>query len=1134
MIKILYFINKIKDAGAQKHLLEVVAGIDKARFEPELVTLEELGIKRIYGISGIRGLLRLVGLIKKGKFDIIHSYLFSENILGSIAARIAGVPVLITSRRDTGMLYQDKPHYIWAYRFTNHLVDKIICVSQAVKKAVITKEKVNIRKIEVIYNGVDVNKYVYKYQPLAIRKSLGIEEDKFVVGIVANFGWIKGHHDFIEAACIVLQEIPNTTFLFVGDGPLKKLYQDLIYNTHYAIRDNFLFLGSRKDIPGILSIVDVSVNASYSEGMSNTILESMALGIPVVATSVDGNLEIVGDGITGLLVPSQNPKLMAEAIIRILKDKELAGQMSKNAKRVIEDRFTAKIMIKNMECLYEQLLKLKIAFIFSQFPCYDETFILREMNQLSMDGLNFDIYSIKKNKDNITHEEAGSLAKNTYYLPLFSLRLFFINIFYLISHPFRYLITFRQVFFGNLKSLNFFVKSLVSWMQAVGFAWKARRDKIRHVHGEWATFPATQAFIISKLNNIPFSFTGHAHDIYRDITMLTKKIKEAKFVTTCTQNNKQYLLDIMGGSFKDKIIVNYHGVDIEKFHKNNTAREDSTKKFKILSVGSLLKCKGFDILIDACKILKEERIDFDCIIAGGGVLENCLRKKARVLGLDNLVKFTGYITQDKLIPLYQQADVFALPMRSRIHWGIPNVLLEAMAGQVPVICTNLASIPELIADKKSGFIVEEENPQALADILINLYQNISLGKQAGNAGFEIIKEKFDIKINSHRLMALFNMSKEDYVPKEQPNLLYVIPSLEVGGAERVVINLARTVDRNRFNPIVCCLNDKGILANELEKTGIRVIALNKKGKFDFSVISKLIRVIKENNIKIIHTHLWGANFWGRIAAKLTKIPVIIATEHNVDIWKPQVYFMLDRWLARKTDKIIVVSNKVKEFYAHKGIPTWKLEVIYNGIQAIHPQPVAYNPQIREEFGIKDNEIVLAIIGRLVPQKGHRYLFEAISSLNGQYRLKVLVVGDGPLMANLKSQVAGLKLQERIIFTGLRKDVLKILEEVDILVMPSLREGLPITALEAMAAGVPIIATKVGGLPELIKDNKTGLLIEPANGVAIKDAIEKLINDKDLSDNLKNNARNTVQKEFNIMGMVNKTQRLYEGLYIKSK
>jgi len=356
VIKILYLIDKMKPAGAQTHLAEVVSGLDKAKFEARLVTLEELCIKKIYDTSGIWGLFKLVGLIKKEKFDIVQTYLFSENVLGVIAAKLAGVPVIITGRRDTGMLCQGSWQHILAYRLTNPFVKKVICVSEAVRRVVLAKERVTFDKVEVIYNGVDIEKFKSpKVQKSQLKASLGIKDGELVVGMVANFSWIKGHEVLLKAAGDIVVECPNVKFILIGDGPLLQSLK--LQALSLKLENKFIFLGKRTDISELLSIMDVSLNLSYSEGMSNTILESMAVGVSVVATAVDGNLETVFDGETGILVPVKDAKATARAIIRLLKDGQLRKKLGENARRMAQERFNSKIMIRKMENLYEKLCK---------------------------------------------------------------------------------------------------------------------------------------------------------------------------------------------------------------------------------------------------------------------------------------------------------------------------------------------------------------------------------------------------------------------------------------------------------------------------------------------------------------------------------------------------------------------------------------------------------------------------------------------------------------------------------------------------------------------------------------------------------------------------------------------------------
>jgi glycosyltransferase involved in cell wall biosynthesis len=299
--------------------------------------------------------------MKRQKFNIVHTYLFSENILGVVAAKLAGVPVIITGRRDTGMLCQGEWYHMLAYRLTNPLVTKIVCVSEAVRKVVLEKERVASTKVEVIYNGVDVAAFGRKSPVTShqspeknLKQELGIKDSDLVVGMIANFSWVKGHEVLIKAAPEVIKEVPNVKFVLIGEGVLLERTKSEVGSR--KSENHFIFLGRRTDIPELLSIMDISVNLSYSEGMSNTILESMAAGVPVVATAVDGNLETVDEN-TGLLVRIKDPRVTAQAIIRLLKDENLRKRLGENARRAVQEKFDSKVMINKMETLYLKLLE---------------------------------------------------------------------------------------------------------------------------------------------------------------------------------------------------------------------------------------------------------------------------------------------------------------------------------------------------------------------------------------------------------------------------------------------------------------------------------------------------------------------------------------------------------------------------------------------------------------------------------------------------------------------------------------------------------------------------------------------------------------------------------------------------------
>jgi len=363
------------------------------------------------------------------------------------------------------------------------------------------------------------------------------------------------------------------------------------------------------------------------------------------------------------------------------------------------------------------------------------------------------------------------------------------------------------------------------------------------------------------------------------------------------------------------------------------------------------------------------------------------------------------------------------------------------------------------------------------------------------------------------------------------NVMYVIWALEIGGAEKMVVSLASHLNREIYNPIVCCLNYKGRLAYKLEEEGISVIELGKRPRFDLSIIPKFIKVMRNNNSDIVHTHLWTSDFWGRLAAKLAGVPTIISTVHNVDSWKPKMFLVVDRILSYFTDKIIAVSDTVKYFYINNAkISAGKIKTIYNGIEVEKFSIEVDKNNKRQELGLDPHNKIIAVIGRLVEQKGHIYFLEYCRKLLDKYSdIQGLIVGDGPLRRKLEERSKILGISNRVIFAGIRNDIAEILKVIDILVVPSLYEGLPTIILEAMAAGIPVVATDVGGNSELLINGETGFIVPSKDSSALADSIEKLLKSDALAKRMGSMGRRRAIVYFSLDKMVRETEELYEGL-----
>ena len=357
---------------------------------------------------------------------------------------------------------------------------------------------------------------------------------------------------------------------------------------------------------------------------------------------------------------------------------------------------------------------------------------------------------------------------------------------------------------------------------------------------------------------------------------------------------------------------------------------------------------------------------------------------------------------------------------------------------------------------------------------------------------------------------------------------FVIWSLGLGGAERVIMQLATGVDRDRFEPIILCLNDKGAFSDEMEEQGVRVHAFNKKGALDFKMLINMIKFIRSENISILHTHLWGANVWGRLAGFMTHIPVII-TEHNVDVWKKGLHRIIDISLSPLSSKVITVSDEVKKFYINWGLPAKKIVTVYNGVDVnTFSKPIDVS-DLRKSYSINENDIVIGWLGRMVPAKDLQTLLRAFKKTvsKAEYsHAKLMLVGDGPDKEEIEALGVELGLTDSIIYAGFQKKVLEFYHLMDLVVLSSTREGHPIVALEAMACARPMVATSVGGVPELVQDGITGHIVAPKDPDAFSEALEKLLNSSEERKKQGLAAQQLIRDKYSVDVMIKKHEELY--------
>ena len=364
-------------------------------------------------------------------------------------------------------------------------------------------------------------------------------------------------------------------------------------------------------------------------------------------------------------------------------------------------------------------------------------------------------------------------------------------------------------------------------------------------------------------------------------------------------------------------------------------------------------------------------------------------------------------------------------------------------------------------------------------------------------------------------------------------LLYVIPTLDRSGAEKQLALLARGLPPSEFDVHVCALTRGGPFEAELRDAGIPVTVLGKPLKLDPFALWKLTRLMRRFKPDVVHTWMFTANAYGRVAARWAGAPVVIASERNVDRWKSGLHRLIDRRLAGRTACVLANSQGVAAFYRRQGIEADKVRVIYNGIATTECRE-GDSTAVRRELGLPETARVVGFIGRLAPQKRVKDLIWAADLLKViRDDVYLLVVGDGPQRERLVQFARDVEILDRVRFLGHRPDVPRLLQAIDVLWLASDFEGMPNVVLEAMAAEVPVVATDIPGTNELVVDGETGFLVPVGDRAAFARQTRKLIEDPRLARRMGAAGRERVVEGFSVDRMIREHAQLYRELTSRS-
>lgn len=362
------------------------------------------------------------------------------------------------------------------------------------------------------------------------------------------------------------------------------------------------------------------------------------------------------------------------------------------------------------------------------------------------------------------------------------------------------------------------------------------------------------------------------------------------------------------------------------------------------------------------------------------------------------------------------------------------------------------------------------------------------------------------------------------VPK---TILYLSTSSGPGGAERVISNLCASLDPARYRAILCLFRP-GWIQTHTQSRGVRTYVIPTQGMFDWRWMLQFKRLLKDEHVDLIHAHEFDANVQGTVVAAWLGLP-LVATIHGKNyFWEKLRRRVAYRWVSRRAT-MVAVSKNLKQFIVEKvGVESEHVKVIYNGVDMLPPCDTEDVEQCRKELDLPTEHRIVGVVGNLYPVKGHQYLIASIPAVLAKCPKTTFVfAGRGQLEAELKGQVHQLGIDGQVRFLGLRQDIPRILALIDVFVLPSLSEGLSMAILEAMVSGKPVVATNVGGNPELVENGETGCLVPPKDSHALAERLVFLLTNSVRGSQFGRKGQLRAQGRFSLQTMVREYQALYD-------
>ena len=535
----------------------------------------------------------------------------------------------------------------------------------------------------------------------------------------------------------------------------------------------------------------------------------------------------------------------------------------------------------------------------------------------------------------------------------------------------------------------------------------------------------------------------------------------------------------------------------------------------------------------------------------GPVLENlarrypvCLKVISRCSGAEKFeipgiaTRFVPWSYESEVREM-QEFDIGIMPVEED-EWGPGKCglkLLQYMAMGIASTASRVGANCEIVDEGQDAFLAAsaEEWEQKLSALI----ESPELRKKMGSAARRKAVEKYSLKALAPKFIRIVKgegegegrrWKVEEEKNKHSLRITYILPQMDIGGAETHVVRLAEGLRRKGHDARILCVFEEGRLAPWIHEKKMPLTAL-RAPRWGLGLIAKIRGWLLQNPADIVHTYLFGLHFFAGLPAKQAGVPRVLSSRRDVELSQPAKVLWLEKAGNFFCDRVTACSEAVRQWtLGRENLKSEKITTLYNGVDLAEFVPGAGRADVRREFGIPQDASVIGTVANFSPKKGYAYLIEAAAQvLAARPESYFLFAGAGPLQAEMEKRAALVAGGDRILFTGARRDIARILAAMDIFVFVSLWEGLPNVVLEAMAMALAVVSTPAGGVPEIITDGLQGRLVPFRDPAAAAGVILELLEHPGLRQELGRAARQKIEMDFTLERMIDEYERFYQDL-----